>query len=480
VNYPRLVTREISLSGINHLNKTRKYNLKIITPSVLFENYTYSVKTLKFRHGTSVLYNIISYSENVSKKQDFILRDLLNLININESGGINFEGSSISEWIKYRQLILNLKSESLEDDNIQKKLKDMLYYFESENEPCFLEIGDILISLKKQQSICYDAFIELLYKKLDVMKQELQVEKYILYYPININILKSDITEFHIGDFSIKLLNYSDAKNDIDNINLDEQFFKAKNIDKNRYQYVKVSVCCRNKEYAKQEATRYVGLTLFFISFVKMFRREQIWLDVFPEPLIELNLDHIFVFENNEFSKYYNLEDTNDVNKFYDLNDVDIIYLNTMISQFNEADKKIQDIIHDSMKQYHIGLKEKTASRSFLSFWTSLEILTLKDKKLSHFKVKERLKSAIKMSDIHEYQKDIDEYQIERLYRLRNKLVHDGIHSDISQFDRNVMKNYVEILFQYFMFNFSKHSPSEINMIYEFLGKDIDSLVKSN
>ncbi|MPN51607.1 hypothetical protein SDC9_199255 [bioreactor metagenome] len=143
-----------------------------------------------------------------------------------------------------------------------------------------------------------------------------------------------------------------------------------------------------------------------------------------------------------------------------------------MISQFNKADVKIKEIIHDSMEQYHIGLKENSSSRSFLGFWTTLEILTLKNKDLSHFKVKERLKSVIKMNSIHEY-------QIERLYNLRNKLVHTGKDSEISQFDRNLMKSYVEVLFQYFMFNFSKYSYSEIGTIYDLLQKDISYLEKN-
>lgn len=74
---------------------------------------------------------------------------------------------------------------------------------------------------------------------------------------------------------------------------------------------------------------------------------------------------------------------------------------------------------------------------------------------------------------------EIHEYQIERLYSLRNKLVHTGDDSNISPFDRNLMKDYVEILFDFFISYFSKYSYSEIDLIYEFLQKDIDFLEKS-
>jgi len=170
---------------------------------------------------------------------------------------------------------------------------------------------------------------------------------------------------------------------------------------------------------------------------------------------------------------------TLDTDKFYDLADSDISNLNTLISIFNKAEKRIQKVIFDSMKQYNIGLNEKDTSKSFLSFWTSLEILALKNKNMSHLKVEERLKSVIKMNEIDESQIEINEYQTERLYNLRNKLVHTGSDSDISPFDRNLMKSYVEEFFEFFMFIFSKYSYSEIDLIYEYLQKDIDFLEKS-
>jgi hypothetical protein len=324
-----------------------------------------------------------------------------------------------------------------------------------------------------------EVIIEDLHNKLDKIKHEIQVKNYLLYYPININELKSEITEFHIGDFVIKLLNYSDVKCSLDKINFTEQNIDNSEFDKTKYQYAKVSICSRNAEYAQEKATECVQLLLSFISFSKTFRKKQLWMWGFPDPLIKLKLNYIFVFEKDIFHEGYYFEDTSDTNKFYDLQNHDINNLNIMISKFNEADSKIKELIHNSMNQFHIGLKEKIVSKSFLSFWTSLEILTLKTRDLSHLKVKNRLKSIIEMSNINEYQNDIHEYQIERLYNLRNILVHSGNYSEISPYDRNLMKRYVEELFIYFMFNLSKYNYSEINMIYEFLQKDIDYLEKN-
>lgn len=402
--------------------------------------------------------------------QDIILKELFNVISLNDSPGMAVTG--FNEIQKYHKFLLLLKSESLEEDVIKRKLEHMRYYFRFENEPVFIEADDILIFLKQQQTPVYKLFIDLLYKKLDDMQRTLDIKNYVLYYPINVNKLKNEITEFQIEDIKISLLNYSDVKKHIDDQDLENKVFKVNHINKTRYRYAKVSIWSRNREYAQKKATRYVELMLFFISYSKTFRKTSFVPFGIPKPLTELKLNHIFVFEDDVYSAHYYFEDTSKVTKYYDLEDNDFENLNTMISQFNKADVKIKEIIHDSMEQYHIGLKENSSSRSFLGFWTTLEILTLKNKDLSHFKVKERLKSVIKMNSIHEY-------QIERLYNLRNKLVHTGKDSEISQFDRNLMKSYIEVLFQYFMFNFSKYSYSEIGTIYDLLQKDISYLEKN-
>jgi len=160
-------------------------------------------------------------------KQDLILRELINL-NKNKRGGIGIRGKNEIE--KYGRLLLILKYESLEERIIQRKLEYMRYYFELENEPYFIESNDILISLKEQQIPSYKLFIKLLYKKLDDMQYKLQTKNYVLYYPININKVKNEITEFSINGFIINLLNYSEVRSDIDNNELNNRFFKLKKI----------------------------------------------------------------------------------------------------------------------------------------------------------------------------------------------------------------------------------------------------------
>jgi hypothetical protein len=404
----------------------------------------------------------------MADKRDIVLRELLNIFDINESDDLYFE-NDFGGIDKFNHFLVLLRCESLGVEKIKRKLECVRYYFEFPNQPGFKESKTILVTLKKQNKPSFELFIEHLCNELDNIKHDVQVKHYILFYPISINEFQNEINEFCINGLVINLLNYSDAKSFIDKINFEEYHTDIRGFDKTKYQYAKVSVYSRNYEYAQQKATEYVELLLFFISYSKTFRIQKFWFWGFPEPLIKLKLNYAFVFEEDDFYTGYTFEDASEVNEFYNLHNNDINNLNIMITQFNEADHKVKEVIHDSMNQFHIGLKEKNTSKSFLSFWTSLEILTLKTINLSHLDVKNRLKSIIVMNDIHEY-------QIERLYNLRNKLVHTGNNADISPFDKNLMKRYVEELFQYFMFRLSKYRFSDINIIYDLLQRDVTYL----
>jgi hypothetical protein len=395
----------------------------------------------------------------MSNENDIILKELFKVSAKKENNGFSF--TSVSEYQKYVQFLTFLKLVSLEENNIKRKLECMRYHFES-----FTEAEDILVLLQKQNTPDYDLFIKRLCEKLDNIQSNSHTDKYALYYPINITALKSKINEFHIGNITINILNYLDIKNYIDDETLENQVFKAENFDKTKYQYAKVTVWSRNAGYAHQKVTQYVNLLLCFIAYSKTFIKTSVTVAGPPKQLFELKLNYIFIFKNNVYSLSHHFEDTSKATEFYDLEYHDINKLNLMLTQFNGANRKVQEIVNNSMNQYRLGLKEKIISSSFLSFWTSLEILTLKERSLSHNEVKKRLKSVIKMNDIHEY-------QIERLYKLRNKLVHTGSHSEITQFDRNLMKGYVEELFEFFMSNFSKHSYSEIDENYKYLQKDV-------
>ena len=54
--------------------------------------------------------------------------------------------------------------------------------------------------------------------------------------------------------------------------------------------------------------------------------------------------------------------------------------------------------------------------------------------------------------------KFIEEHKIDRIYSLRNNLVHDGAYN-ISQYDRNLLKIYVEVFIEFFIFQLRVGAP---------------------
>lgn len=117
-------------------------------------------------------------------------------------------------------------------------------------------------------------------------------------------------------------------------------------------------------------------------------------------------------------------------------------------------------------------MTEKRINYSFLNFWTSLEAITLKKKGIPHLEITSRLKSILKNLS------PLEEHKIDRIYSLRNNLVHDGAY-DISQYDRNLLKTYAEIMISFFLSQLSKYDIQEIQTIFQFLQQNSVTLAKS-
>lgn len=107
-----------------------------------------------------------------------------------------------------------------------------------------------------------------------------------------------------------------------------------------------------------------------------------------------------------------------------------------------------------------------------MNFWTSLEAITLKKKGIPHLEITRRLKSILKNLS------PLEEHKIDRIYSLRNNLVHDGAY-DISQYDRNLLKTYAEIMISFFLSQLSKYDIQEIQTIFQFLQQNSVTLAKS-
>lgn len=405
----------------------------------------------------------------MSEIKDQILQKIIEVTLVDTTGHLQIIGENVHQYHKYLNL---LKAELLDDKTFLGKMDDIRYYIPSSSH--FFNdggIGKIILQMKSDENYSFDNFTRILYEKMDLIKKENKPEKFELYYSINIEPLDLVINKITVRDIVIEILNHKDIREVFE-----DEKFKAEKVDKgfneSDFQYIRVTLWGRNLEYVFQKSLKYVQLILGFISYSKNYHRETISLFGTPKPLIELEFGYIFAFKESEYLNYAVDTDKNLSKKSYKIEELDITNLTIILEAFGKMKDNIQEIICNSMGHYYEGLIEKNVKQSFLNFWMVVEILTLKDKDLPHYKVVERWKSLVVLDAFVEY-------KIDRLYDLRNKLVHNGNTARINEIDRNMMKDNAELLVHFFIFTLSTFRISEINTLYMFLGQDVDSLIKS-
>lgn len=400
--------------------------------------------------------------------RDEILKKILDSMTITDKGVIQWQGFGSSEYKRYLSLLV---SELMLDKKVQSKLHKLRYGFTSENDVFFgSELNSIFKEMKEEKKDNYSEFMTKLDSLLEKIKQDSKPEKFELYYPINI---KTDekIDAIKFRDVEIEIKSYEEIKDLLEDEALKEKF-KFQKLTKSKYKYIKVILYARNKNFAEQTATKYANLILGFISYSQNYGNSSVTIIGIPKELTQLKANYIFVFKSDIFQGYYFFEDKSDDKKVYDLSKADISNLNKFVEKFNKADSKIQEILFKTINLYYSGLTEKRINYSFLNFWTALEIIALKKKGIPHFEIIKRLKSILVNL------KPLEEHKIDRIYSLRNNLIHDGAYN-ISQYDRNLMKIYIEFFIEFFLSNLTDYNIQEIQTIFQFIQKDNTTLKNS-
>ncbi len=400
--------------------------------------------------------------------RDEILKKILDSMSITDQGTIQFQGLASSEYNRHLSLLM---SELMLDSKIQSRLHQLRYGFNSENDVFFgYELISIFKEMKEESKEKYNEFMNKLDILLDKIKQDSKPEKFELYYPINIKTDgKIEIIKFR--DVEIEIKSYNEIKYLFESAEFKEKF-KLEKLTKSKYRYIKVVLWARNKTFAEQIATKYATLILGFVAYSQNYGNFSVTIIGIPKELTQLKLNYIFVFKGYAYLGHCYFDDRSDNKKVYNLSQPDISNLNKFVKQFNKIDNKIQEILFKVMNLYYSGLTEKRINYSFLNFWMGLEIIALKKKGIPHYEIIKRLKSILVNL------KPIEEHKIERIYSLRNNLIHDGAYN-VSQYDRNLLKIYVEIFIEFFIFELSDYNIQEIQTIFQFLQKDNDTLKNS-
>jgi hypothetical protein len=99
---------------------------------------------------------------------------------------------------------------------------------------------------------------------------------------------------------------------------------------------------------------------------------------------------------------------------------------------------------------------------SFFHLWIALENLLFKDKYTTEQEIIKRLKNLLPPTS------DLENKKINRLYELRNMLIHSAQYNNISQNDRNLLLKYVEYIIRVFI-KTRNYSIEEANLFFELL-----------
>ncbi len=406
--------------------------------------------------------------DNMINIKDEIVRNILDSMSVTSEGNIewyNFQS------LKYNHYSLLLLSDLMLDNKFRSRLNALRYYFTSGNDTYWgIELTSVFKQMKMENKSTFIDFKQNLDSLLQNIEESSRPVKYELYYPLNIK-TNNKIESIKFRDIQIEIKDYEEVKNILENPALEKEL-DSERLTKSKYKYIKVTLWSRNQNYAEQVATKYANLILGFIAYSQNYGHALIAIVGIPKELTRLKLNYIFAFKEESYSGYYYFEDKSDNRETYNLSDDDIRNLNTFVKQFNQANKKKQEVLFKTISLYYSGLTEKEINYSFLNFWKSLEFITLKKKGTPHLEITRRLKSIIKNLT------PLDEYIIDRIYSLRNNLIHDGAY-DISQYDRNLLKTYTEGMIKFFMFQLSKYEIQEIQTIFQFLQKDKVTLTKS-
>jgi hypothetical protein len=407
--------------------------------------------------------------------RDEILKKILDSITVTSEGNISWEGIQDIEYMRYTSLIL---SELMADSNFEKRLDYLRYSFSNEDDISLF--GDPLTTIFKEMKLEKKYTFSEFEEKLDIKLNEIhksKVETFEIYYPVNIN-AEDKIDPIKFKDVSIEVKDYNEVKDQINKVFENEDSkanLESNNFEPEKYKYARIKVWARNYHYAEKIATKHLELLLGFLVYSQNYGRITVRIIGFPKELSLLRIYYAFLFNEGQFKLTFYYEDRVDGVEIYKLKKEDVENLNKLATAFNLYDQKKQDITYKSIISYYNGMTEKSVEYSFMNFWKSFEIISLKEKNIPHAEIIKILKSMLK--DLT----PLEEHRIDRLYSLRNNLIHGGsAYNNITQDDRNLLKIYVELMIKFFMFHIpAKYDVREIQMIYQFLEKDTAFLEKS-
>jgi hypothetical protein len=396
--------------------------------------------------------------------RDEILKKILDSFVVREDGSINVEKGF--ECVRYTPILL---SEVMSNDKLNRRLNSLRYLFPTQDDMSALSspLSKIFKEMKEGDKFTFSEFE----KKVKLMLKDVEnykIEPYEIYYSLNLE-FEDKIETIKFKDVSIEIKDYEEIKEKISKILENEKVkndLKFKSFKADKFKYAKVKIWARNVYYAEQVSTKYLELLLGFLVYLKNYQKVTYRLWGFPKERCKLELLCSFPFREETFLLPIYYKENLDSNEFEKINKSELESLNNLVKAFNSFSANRQDVVYKSVLLFYHGMTEKMLEYSFLNFWRSLEVIMLVSRNTPHADIVKILKFVIKNLT------DFEKYEIDRLYALRNSLVH-GAECNILQEDINLLKLYAELMVNFFLFYLPpEYNVKEIKAIYKFFKEE--------
>ena len=398
--------------------------------------------------------------ETIRKERDAIVHEMLACCTRTEEG---YSVKGISNVNRKMQNEAILGYELMIERGFEKKYDNLRYAFYSHISPLGDPTLDLAIqSLLGKETATFEDCVRILEDNLH------HIEKMDLHH-FHIHIILNATPDMNftplelpVGDAIVQIRHISDLSPElhnqavIDEIHSIQQIVGFRYLSDNRL-VLSVSIEARNKFYATKIAKQLKDFTLGLIDISNHYSSNPLTIIGVPGPVD--TIDALLTFILDETGDYHGAFYSDDNPKDSSCS-ISAEVLTETMRKYSNAPKDVQVILRQGFSAYHHGIIEKEPSFAFMYFWSCLEIILLKKKRLEHHSMLNRFFLLILEPKL------IHEYELDQLHSLRNQLLHEAGYHRIGQYQRNMLKRYVESALEFFLFNLSHLTKSQIELFY--------------
>jgi len=341
--------------------------------------------------------------------------------------------------------------------NLDNKLKTLRYSNKMPN------LINLFLKMKLENTNTYDTLEKYVLEELDKISKDHPMNKYDLYYLVNIDNLPT--IKFKFKDFNIEFISDKSKMSKIIG-RCPDDLFKYK-IEKPavNYSIINIVVHSRTATFAEYMCTEVISFILGLLFLIKYYHKTKRTYVGEIKPLSMIKLIYVFVFKNNIYEinyQYQNRSTIKLINNSEDITLENINLIKKMLRKINKLETNQKNYFESSISNYFVGLSEQDLDYSYFKLWVGLELLVnfnKKGKDIDYKTLGKRLKAIYKDKYIHS--------TIDRLVDLRHNYVHTSAYRKITENDRNWLKLVYEGLFYYIYYSLPKYSLDDIAFVLD-------------